>query len=268
MAISRSTGSSAVLYSRWLPKRLNAAQQALAAGQHPEDVERRQLGQERGGVRRELGGIGVRDAGHRRIFADRVVRCEGRRTVVLPSGRSPIEQGERDDRRGGRSAADPRDPRRGVRRGRRRRRPHPRAARPLGDVHRSRVPRPGAALRRSTRTAWRSWRSPGSARRCRAGARRRCSGRWAIPTSSPCRRTPSGRTCATRRTGRCTRGSASRCSTPSTSTSPSSTRPSGCCGRPRSSTRRWPRPTRRPTTAGSATSAATSRASSRPPTCR
>ena len=62
--------------------------------------------------------------------------------------------------------------------------------------------------------------------------------------------------------------SGSTCSTPSTSTPRSCTRPSACCGRPRSRIPRCRRPTPRPTTAGSASSAPTSRGSSRPPTSR
>ena len=62
--------------------------------------------------------------------------------------------------------------------------------------------------------------------------------------------------------------SGSPCSTPSTSTPSSSTRRSACCGRPRSRTRRSPRPTPGPTTGGSASSAPASRASCRPPTSR
>ena len=91
------------------------------------------------------------------------------------------------------------------------------------------------------------------------GASRRPWAPWAFPTLANSSVTPNVPTCARHRTERCTQASASTCSMPKTPTSRSCTPRSGCCGRPRYRTRRWPRPTPRRTTAGSPSSATTHR---------
>ena len=98
--------------------------------------------------------------------------------------------------------ADARDVEAALRRGGRRRRPHPRAARPVGDATSSRSTATGRCGSSSTTTGSRSSRSAASRRMLsRRGSRRR-SARWAIPTSGRCSSTPSAPTCARRRSGR------------------------------------------------------------------